>query len=206
MKERIGRLYVASSNPGKLREYRELAAGNSRSAEIELLPGFRDFPEYQENGATFAENAAGKALHFSRFSSVPVFADDSGLVVPALGGEPGVRSARYAGPHATDADRYGKLLGAMSGKIGEERRARFVCVLALAHQGRALAVFSGAVEGVIADSPRGDGGFGYDPVFYFEKLGLTYAEITREQKNEYSHRGRCFRKLLQFLDDPDSVP
>jgi XTP/dITP diphosphohydrolase len=79
-------------------------------------------------------------------------------------------------------------------------------VLALAHQGRALAVFSGAVEGVIADSPRGDGGFGYDPVFYFEKLGLTYAEITREQKNEYSHRGRCFRKLLQFLDDPDSVP
>ena len=189
MKERITRLHVASSNPAKLREYRELAAGNSHGVEIELLPGFRDLPEYQENGTTFAENAAGKAFHFSRFSAEPVFADDSGLVVPALGGEPGVRSARYAGPHATDADRYRKLLEAMRGKTGEERRARFVCVLALACQGRAIAVFSDAVEGVITDSPRGEGGFGYDPVFYFEKLGRTYAEITREQKNEYSHRG-----------------
>jgi XTP/dITP diphosphohydrolase len=206
MKIRIARLHVASSNPGKLREYRELSAGYPHSVEIELLPGFRDFPEYQENGATFAENAAGKALHFSRFSPAPVFADDSGLVVPALGGEPGVHSARYAGPHATDADRYRKLLAAMRGKTGEERRARFVCVLALACQGRAIAVFSDAAEGMIADSPRGEGGFGYDPVFYFEKLGRTYAEITREQKNEYSHRGRCFRKLLQFLDDPDAAP
>ncbi len=206
MKERIARLHVASSNPGKLREYRELAAGNSHSVEIDLLPGFRDLPEYEENGTTFAENAAGKALHFSRFSPGPVFADDSGLVVPALGGEPGVRSARYAGAHATDADRYRKLLEAMRGKTGDERRARFVCVLALAQQGHAIAVFSDAVEGVIAESPRGAGGFGYDPVFYFEKLGRTYAEITSEQKNEFSHRGRCFRKLLQFLDDPDSVP
>lgn len=206
MKEPIVRLHVASSNPGKLREYRELAAGNSHSVEIDLLPGFRDLPGYEENGTTFAENAAGKALHFSRFSPGPVFADDSGLVVPALGGEPGVRSARYAGPRATDADRYRKLLEAMRGKTGDQRRARFVCVLALAHQGQAIAVCSDGVEGVIAESPRGEGGFGYDPVFYFEELGRTYAEITREQKNEYSHRGRCFRKLLQFLDDPDSVP
>jgi XTP/dITP diphosphohydrolase len=206
MKERIARLHVASSNPGKLREYRELAAGNSHSVEIDLLPGFRDLPEYDENGTTFAENAAGKALHFSRFSPGPVFADDSGLVVPALGGEPGVRSARYARAHATDADRYRKLLEAMRGKTGQQRRARFVCVLALAKQGHAIAVFSDTVEGVITEAPRGEGGFGYDPVFYFEKLGRTYAEITREQKNEYSHRGRCFRKLLQFLDDPDSVP
>jgi XTP/dITP diphosphohydrolase len=208
MKTRTSRLYVASSNPGKLREYRELAAGGSPGnfVEIELLPGFRDLPAYPEDGTTFAENAAGKALHFSRFSAEPVFADDSGLVVPALGGEPGVRSARYAGPHASDADRYRKLLEAMRGKTGEERRARFVCVLALAHQGRAVAVFSDAVEGVIAESPRGEGGFGYDPVFYFEKLRRTYAEITPDQKNEYSHRGRCFRKLLQFLDSPDSAP
>jgi XTP/dITP diphosphohydrolase len=206
MKEPIVRLHVASSNPGKPREYQELAAGNSHAVEIDLLPGFRDLPGYEENGTTFAEIAAGKALHFSRFSPEPVFADDSGLVVPALGGEPGVRSARYAGAHATDADRYRKLLEAMRGKTGDERRARFVCVLAMAHQGRAIAVFSDAAQGTIAESPRGDGGFGYDPVFYFEKLGHTYAEITREQKNEYSHRGRCFRKLLQFLHDPDSVP
>lgn len=204
MKERIVRLHVASSNPGKLREYRELATGNSM--EIDLLPRFRDLPEYAENGTTFAENAAGKALYFSRFSPEAVFADDSGLVVPALGGEPGVRSARYAGANATDADRYQKLLEAMRGKAGDQRRARFVCVLALAQQGHAIAIFSGAVEGVIAESPRGEGGFGYDPVFYFEKLGRTYAEITREEKNEYSHRGRCFRKLLQFLGDCDSVP
>ncbi len=206
MNDRIARLHVASSNPGKLREYRELAAGNSHSVEIDLLPGFRDLPEYEENGSTFAENAAGKALHFSRFSPGPVFADDSGLVVPALGGEPGVRSARYAGAKATDADRYRKLLDAMRGKTGDERGARFVCVLALARQGHAMAIFSDAVEGVIADVPRGEGGFGYDPIFYFEKLGRTYAEITYQQKNEYSHRGRCFHKLLQFLDHPDSVP
>src|SRR5271163_3813474 len=132
MKERIAQLHVASSNPGKLREYHELAAGNSHSVEIDLLPGFRDLPEYEENGTTFAENAAGKALHFSRFSPGPVFADDSGLVVPALGGEPGVRSARYAGAHATDADRIAKLLGELRGKEGEERAAHFVCALALA--------------------------------------------------------------------------
>ena len=208
MKMRITQLHVASSNPGKLREYRELSDANASrpSVEIELLPGFPDVPGYEENGSTFAENAAGKALHYSRFSAQPVFADDSGLVVPALGGEPGVRSARYAGPHAADADRYRKLLEAMRGKTGEDRRARFVCVLALARQGRAMAVFSDAVEGVIAEVPRGEGGFGYDPVFHFEKLGCTYAEISHKQKNEYSHRGRCFRKLLQFVDDPDSVP
>jgi XTP/dITP diphosphohydrolase len=115
-----------------------------------------------------------------------------------------VHSARYAGPGASDADRVRKLLGEMRGFPGGQRRAQFVCVLTLAQQGRALAIFSDAVEGVIADAPRGTEGFGYDPVFYFPQLGRTYAEISREQKNEFSHRGRAFRKLLHFLLSPGS--
>ena len=139
----------------------------------------------------------GFIIRNSRMSFL--IADDSGLAVPSLGGAPGVHSARYAGPNASDADRVQKLLEEMRGRSGDERRARFVCVLTLAQQGRALAVFSDSVEGVIVAEPRGGGGFGYDPIFYFPKLYRTYAEITRKEKNEYSHRGRAFRKLLQFL-------
>jgi XTP/dITP diphosphohydrolase len=188
---------VATSNAGKLREYRDLAGANP--IEIELLPRFAELPAFDESAPTFAENSAGKANHYSRFTDELLIADDSGLVVPSLGGAPGVHSARYAGPNASDADRVRKLLKEMREKSGEERHARFVCVLTLAQQGRALAVFSDSVEGVIASGPSGGGGFGYDPVFYFPKLGRTYAEITREEKNQYSHRGRAFRKLLQFL-------
>jgi XTP/dITP diphosphohydrolase len=133
---------------------------------------------------------------------LPVIADDSGLVVPALGGAPGVHSARYAGPDASDANRVRKLLAEMRGKKGEKRLARFVCVLAMAEKGRAIAVFSAAVEGLIAVAPRGTDGFGYDPIFFFPALGRTYAETTREEKNQYSHRGRAFRKLLAFLATP----
>lgn len=195
-----GKLHLASSNPGKLREYRELALGHA--LEIELLPGFAELPVFEESAPTFAENAAGKALYYSRATFASVIADDSGLVVPALGGAPGVHSARFAGPGASDADRVAKLLAEMRGKHGAERRARFVCVLALAEHGRATALFSDSVEGMIAEEPRGAGGFGYDPIFYFEKLRRTYAETTREEKNEYSHRGRAFRKLLAFLGAP----
>ena len=191
------RIDVASSNPGKLREYRELAAG--QPIQLEIVPGIADVPPFDETAPTFAENSAGKAIYYSRLSSEPVIADDSGLVVPALGGAPGVHSARYAGPNASDSDRVKKLLAEMHGKTAVDRRARFVCVLTLAQAGRALAVFSDTVEGTLADEPRGTGGFGYDPIFYFEKLAKTYAEIPRELKNEYSHRGRAFRKLLKFL-------
>ncbi len=197
------KLLLASSNPGKLREYRILAAGNP--VELEWMPQVAGRPAYEESAPTFAENAAGKALHYSRFGEGAVIADDSGLVVPALGGAPGVHSARYAAPGATDADRVAKLLREMRGKKGEERRARFVCVLALADRGRAIAVFSDAVEGVLAEEPRGTNGFGYDPIFLFEKLGRTCAEITREEKNESSHRGRAFRKLLAFLAAPNQA-
>src|ERR1700689_2561854 len=122
------RILLASSNPGKLREYRELAA----ALEIELMPDFRGLPPFEESAPTFAENGAGKALHYSRFTQEIVLADDSGLVVPALGGRPGVHSARYAGPGASDADCVRKLLREMRGTEGNHRRARFVCVIALA--------------------------------------------------------------------------
>jgi len=120
-------------------------------------------------------------------------------VVPALGGAPGVYSARYAGPGASDNDRVQKLLREMQRLEGNDRRARFVCVSSLARGGDMLAVVSDSAEGSIAKEARGGDGFGYDPVFFFQQLGRTYAEITREEKNQYSHRGKAFRKILAFL-------
>lgn len=188
---------LASSNPGKLREYLELARGTN--VEIALLPNFSGFAKFDESAPTFAENAAGKALHYSQFTDETVLADDSGLVVPALGGAPGVHSARYAGPGAGDRDRIQKLLRQMDGMEGDTRRARFVCVIAIAARGRALAIVSGLASGAITKGPRGASGFGYDPVFLFEDLGRTYAELTPYEKNSYSHRGRAFRKLLYSI-------
>jgi XTP/dITP diphosphohydrolase len=196
------RLFVASSNQGKLGEYRALAAG--APMDLALLPNFAALTPYEEGSSTFAENAAGKALHYSRLFPELVVADDSGLVVPALGGAPGVHSARYAGPGASDADRYRKLLAEMRGMNGERRRARFVCVLALAKAGRTIGLFSASAEGEILESPRGEYGFGYDPVFFFPALGKSYAELSREEKNQHSHRGKAFRKALEFLLTPGS--
>jgi XTP/dITP diphosphohydrolase len=195
-------LLLASSNPGKLREYRTLAGASA--VELQLIPNFRELPPFDESAPTFAENAAGKAQHYSRFAAGIVLADDSGLVVPALGGAPGVLSARYAGPNASDGDRVQKLLREMQGKQGEDRRARFVCVAAIARRRRVLAVVSDLAQGLIVGEPRGIDGFGYDPVFYFEDLGRTYAETSREEKNRYSHRGKAFRKLLALLNPSES--
>jgi XTP/dITP diphosphohydrolase len=198
---RVRPLLLASSNPGKLREYRALAASGPASfgVDLDLLPGFDQLTQFEESAPTFAENAAGKARYYSQFAQQPVFADDSGLVVPALGGAPGVHSARYAGPNATDADRVSKLLHELRTQDGGDRRARFVCVIALADRGQILGVFSAAAEGEILEQPRGEGGFGYDPVFYFPPLHKTFSEITREEKHLYSHRGQAFRKLQEFL-------
>ena len=189
---------LASSNPGKLREYRVLAG----DSPIELAPllNFNGIPSFEETAPTFAENSAGKAQHYSRFAKGIVLADDSGLVVPALGGAPGVLSARYAGLGATDADRVQKLLREMREFEGEDRRARFICVTSLAQNARVIAVISDSAEGLIAEEPKGSEGFGYDPVFFFPQLGRTYAEITRGDKNQYSHRGRAFRKVLALLE------
>jgi len=191
------RLYLASGNGGKLREYRALA--ETGEYELELLPGFSGLAEFAEDAPTFAENATGKALYYSRTSEGLVFADDSGLVVPALGGAPGVLSARYAGTGASDAQKIGKLLGELSGKTGAERNAYFVCVIAAAKQGRAVAIVSGKSEGSIAEAAMGSGGFGYDPIFYCRELGKSFAELTAEQKNLLSHRGRAFRRLMEVL-------
>jgi XTP/dITP diphosphohydrolase len=204
------KLFLASSNPGKLAEYRALAEEDAHGAkdasasraEIDLLPGFDSLPSFEENAPTFAENAAGKALHYSRLAAGVVFADDSGLVVPALGGAPGVLSARYAGPGATNAQRIAKLLGELRGKRGSERAAYFVCAIAVAQKGRATAIVTARVDGEILEEPRGGGGFGYDPVFYFPALKKTFAELLPSEKNRISHRGKAFRKLLSALRTP----
>ncbi len=175
-----------------------MAAG--RAVQLALLPGYDGLPRFDESQLTFAENAAGKALHYSRSAEGIVLADDSGLVVEALGGAPGVQSARYADPGASDADRIQKLLQEMKTRGETYRRARFVCVIALAQGGRALAVVSDAVEGEILDAPRGTRGFGYDPVFYYTPLRKTFAELTPGEKNQHSHRGKAFRKLLVWLE------
>jgi XTP/dITP diphosphohydrolase len=201
------KLYLASSNPGKLQEFRALARTDAPSvadalgahAEIELFPGFDSLPSFEEDSPTFAENAAGKALHYSRLGKGRVFADDSGLVVPSLGGAPGVHSARYGGPGATNAERIAKLLGELRGKKDKERVAYFVCAIALAERGRAFAIATARVDGEILESPRGSGGFAYDPVFYFPPLKKTFAELLPEEKNHISHRGKAFRTLLSSL-------
>jgi XTP/dITP diphosphohydrolase len=199
------RVFLASSNPGKLAEYRALAQATEtalrKGAEIvlELLPRFDSLPAFEENALTFAENAAGKALHYSKVCDGLVFADDSGLVVPSLGGAPGVLSARYAGPEASTAERNAKLLSELAGEGGQERAAHFVCAIALARCGRPKAIVTGRADGRILEAPRGNQGFGYDPIFYASELGKGFGEISAEEKNEHSHRGQAFRKLLAYL-------
>jgi len=197
--KKLLRLLVASSNQGKLREYRALAEPAGASVDLAFIPDFDSLPVFEEIWPTFAENAAGKALHYSRFAPGIVIADDSGLVVPALGGAPGVQSARYAGPQATNPQRIEKLLGEMRDKTESGRAAYFVCAIALAERGRAMAIVTDRVDGEILEAPRGSGGFGYDPVFYFPTLEKTFAELPAEEKNQRSHRGKAFRRLLAAL-------
>ena len=187
-------LYCATSNPGKLAEFRVAAPPG-----LHIVPaGLFDCPE---TGRTFEENAVQKALCYAAHVGAAVFADDSGLEVDSLGGEPGVHSARYAGPQATDEQNRALLLENLRRRSlsGTRSAARFVCVLALAQPQRLLATFHGVAEGVILDAPRGEGGFGYDPLFYFPPLGATFAEISSEQKLLHSHRGKAFRALLEWL-------
>lgn len=201
--EKTPRLYLASGNPGKLREFNVLAAGHA--LELELLPRFASVPEFEEKAPTFAENAAGKAIYYSHLGDGLVFADDSGLVVPALDGAPGVQSARYAGQGASSEQRNAKLLAALSGKTGAERAAYFVCVIAAARAGRCVMVISEKVDGKIVDAPRGSAGFGYDPVFFFPPLGKAFAELTADEKNQHSHRGKAFRRLMELLEQESFV-
>lgn len=190
-------LYLASSNPGKLREFGELAA--SEGIRLEPLPDYPKLPPAPEDEHSFALNALEKALHYSRLFDGLLFADDSGLVVDALDGAPGPRSARYAGPSATDEDNNRALLAAL-GKVAQDKRtARYICVLVLARRGQVLGLFSDACEGRILTTPRGSSGFGYDPLFFFPPLQRTMAELPLEAKNRHSHRAKAFRKLAAFL-------
>ncbi len=191
-------LYCATTNPGKLREFRLAAETYGRGiVRVEPLPDLDRVPPCEETGRTFEENAVQKALYYSRYAPGPLFAEDSGLEVDALGGAPGVFSARFAGPGATDEANNRLLLDKLRGV--QDRRGRYVCVVAVAERGRLLRTFRGVVEGRILEEPRGSGGFGYDPLFYYEPFGATLAEVSAEQKLSVSHRGRALRQLIQWL-------
>ena len=193
------RLSCATGNPGKLREF-QIAAGLA-PVSIELVPGFRDLPSAVEDGATFEENAIRKALHYSRYVSGLLFADDSGLEVDALGGAPGVYSARFAGPESTDEANNRLLLERLRGLSGGAFpfAARFVCRIALVEGGRVQGVYSGSVEGTILEAPRGRAGFGYDPLFFHPPFGCTFGEADAARKFDVSHRGQALRAMLAAL-------
>jgi len=162
-----------------------------------VLPNFRAIPPCIEDGADFLDNAVKKAEHYGAYVPGPVFADDSGLVVDALDGAPGVYSARYSGPGATDASNNRLLLENLRGV--KNRSARFVCAIALVDGGHLAGVFEGRVEGWILDAPRGTGGFGYDPLFYYEPFQQTFGELDAGRKFAISHRGQALRAMLRSL-------
>jgi XTP/dITP diphosphohydrolase len=191
------KIYCATGNPGKLREFR--LAGELLGIDVEPLADLKSIPAPEEHGATFEENARLKAEYYSRFAPGPLFADDSGLEVDALGGEPGVYSARYAGPNATDEANNRLLLERLRGKTN--RTGRFVCVIALAECGEVRRTFRGEVEGEILEEPRGPGGFGYDPLFYYPPFGCSFGEVDGPKKFDVSHRGEALRSLFEYLAD-----
>jgi XTP/dITP diphosphohydrolase len=199
------RLLLATLNPGKLTELRELLIfHNERLAEplaLELLdPAALGLTEpVEETGGSYSENASLKAQEYARASGLVALGDDSGLEVDALGGAPGLYSARYAGPGAGDAERRTKLLEELAGVPPERRGARFRCVIAIATPHGEVRLAKGAVEGRIAAAPAGTGGFGYDPVFYVPEIGCTLAEAAPEVKNAISHRGRAIARAMPPL-------
>jgi XTP/dITP diphosphohydrolase len=191
------RLWCATGNPGKLREFR-LAARLHPEFQIELLPDFERIPPCVEDGRTFEENATLKARHYGGpHAPGLLFADDSGLEVDALGGAPGVHSARFAGADASNEANNRLLLERLQGC--SNRTARFICVIALADGDRMRGLFRGAVEGEITTEPRGSGGFGYDPLFYYPPFGCTFGEATADQKFAVSHRGQALRAMLESV-------
>lgn len=196
-------LVVATHNAKKLRELMSLLAG--APVRVRSIGEFADAPVVEEVGETFAENAALKALAAARHTGLWALADDSGLEVDALDGRPGVYSARFAGPNATDAENNAKLLQLLADVPEERRTARFRCAIAVASPDGRVYIDEGACEGVIVREPRGQGGFGYDPLFFVPSLGRTFAELPAEEKDRISHRGRALaaarERLLQLLSE-----
>lgn len=201
------RVLVATSNLGKVRDFQ--GAARRFGIEVESLPSFASIPPVLEDGTTFEANARKKAEAYSQYAAGEiVIADDSGLEVDALGGAPGVHSARYAAdePHTAETNtddeaNNAKLIREIKQVPHEQRTGKFVCWIAAARNGKTLAVFEGKAEGLILDSPRGSNGFGYDPLFFFPSIKKTFAELTAEEKANYSHRGAAFRKFLEWYND-----
>lgn len=189
-------LVLATTNQNKVREFKQFVS--EFPVEIKSLSDFGPLPEVIEDGSTFDENAYKKARHYAKVLGIPAIADDSGLVVEALSGAPGVRSARFAGDGATDQDNCRKLLAEMEGE--SNRKASFVCVLSIAVPSGPALTYEASCEGTILDSPRGSNGFGYDPLFYYEPYGKTFAEISLEEKNKVSHRGKVLNELSGEFD------
>ena len=191
-------LHASTSNAGKMREF--LAACEQTGVHdisIQPLLGLAGIASPAEEGDTFEENARRKAIYYSQYTTEIVFADDSGLEVDALHGDPGVHSARYAGEKATDAENNGRLLANMQGQTA--RQGRFVCVIALARQGKILLVVRGVVEGEILNALHGHSGFGYDPLFFYPPKNCSFGELSSEEQFTVSHRGQAVRKMLQLL-------
>jgi XTP/dITP diphosphohydrolase len=191
------KLLLASTNQGKVREI-SLLLGNQFKV-LSLSDVFAEVPHYEEVGTTFKENAESKALFFNKLSGIPTVADDSGLSVNSLHGAPGVLSARWAGERASDEEKNQKLLQKMKGIPPDQRQASFICCAAFVSEGNIIKTIAASVEGIILSQMKGAFGFGYDPVFYYQPLNKTFAEMTTEEKNRYSHRGRAFRELADFI-------
>jgi XTP/dITP diphosphohydrolase len=185
-------LIVATRNAHKTREIRRILGADFAVSDLSAYP---EAPETVETGKTFEENAVLKATTASRQLPGLIVADDSGLEVDALGGAPGIYSARYAGQNATDKQNIDKLLVELARIERAKRSARFCCVIALAREGKLLGTFEGVVEGMIVDSPRGRGGFGYDPVFMPTEFGKTFGQLSPTEKDQVSHRARALEKL-----------
>ena len=191
------RLLLATTNKGKAAEYRGLLKG--LNFELVTLGQAGISGEAEENSTTFEGNARSKAEFYAALSGLLTLADDSGLEVDALGGEPGVRSSRYAGDNAGDAERVSFLLNKLRDIPRDKRQARFKCVIAIAQPGRPTQTAEGTCQGFIALEPKGDNGFGYDPVFFLPEYGKTIAELPPEIKNRISHRGRAARNARRLL-------
>jgi XTP/dITP diphosphohydrolase len=189
-------LVLATRNPGKTREIRDLLTGFP--VEIKNLDDFGPIPPVEEDGKTFDENAFKKASFTAKVLGFPALADDSGLEVEALNGAPGVYSARYAGPGASDEENNAKLLEAMEGK--KNRAAAFSCVLSIAVPCGVALTYEGRCKGLITEKPQGEGGFGYDPIFYFPPTKKTFAQLSIEEKNQISHRGKALAELKEEFD------
>lgn len=191
-------LTIATTNPGKEKEIREALRGlGLKVTSLNKVNNLKRI--YPERGKTFSENAIGKALYYSKKIKGYVLAEDSGLEVDCLNGAPGVYSARFSGPRATDEKNIKKLLRLLHGVSQTNRKARFVCVMVLAENSKIIKEIKGEVHGRITNQPRGVKGFGYDPVFFYPKLKKTFAELSSVEKNSISHRGRALSKLRTFL-------